>query len=296
MEMNMRIFISGQLDEVLLYLVAFGIAINLIFLLFIFVQTDCLYCVENILLLIGMDMWMIIRGRIYGDVGMNMWMIRGRIYGDVGMNMWMIRGRIYGDVGMNMWMIRGRIYGDVGMNMWMIRGRIYGDVGMNMWMIRGRIYGDVGMNMWMIRGRIYGDVGMNMWMIRGRIYGDVGMNMWMIRGRIYGDVGMNMWMITKLIVSLTCMRNWIDVWCRCLIGCYTYRRHLDVFRIFIFSAFFLIGKKTLMLSPCPSVCKPIFSRTMRHTEPIFSASLHLYFPWNQSKFGSFLTTKFGITW
>ena len=58
----------------------------------------------------------------------------------------------------------------------------------------------------------------------------------------------------------------------------------------IFSAFFLIGKKTLMLSPCPSVCKPIFSRTMRHTEPIFSASLCLYFPWNQSKFGSFLTT------
>ena len=42
-----------------------------------------------------------------------------------------------------------------------------------------------------------------------------------------------------------------------------------------------------------SVCKPIFSRTMRHTEPIFSASLRLYFPWKQSKFGSFLTTKFG---
>ena len=45
-----------------------------------------------------------------------------------------------------------------------------------------------------------------------------------------------------------------------------------------------------------SVCKPIFSRTIRHTEPIFSASLRLYFPWNQSKCGSFLTTKFGITW
>ena len=45
-----------------------------------------------------------------------------------------------------------------------------------------------------------------------------------------------------------------------------------------------------------SVCKPIFSRTIRHTEPIFSASLRLYFPRNQSKFGSFLTTKFGITW
>ena len=47
---------------------------------------------------------------------------------------------------------------------------------------------------------------------------------------------------------------------------------------------------------CLSVCKPIFSRTMRHTEPIFSASLRLYFPWKLSKFGSFLTTKFGITW
>ena len=44
---------------------------------------------------------------------------------------------------------------------------------------------------------------------------------------------------------------------------------------------------------CLSVCKPIFSRTMRHTEPIFSASLRLYFPWKLSKFGSFLTTKFG---
>ena len=73
-----------------------------------------------------------------------------------------------------------------------------------------------------------------------------------------------------------------------------------ILRISFFSAFFLIGKKTLMLSPCPSVClsvcKPIFSRTIRHTEPIFSSSLHLYFPWNLSKFGSFLTTKFGITW
>ena len=41
-------FIGGQLDEIVFFLVAFGIAINLNFvLLFIFVQTDCLYCVEN---------------------------------------------------------------------------------------------------------------------------------------------------------------------------------------------------------------------------------------------------------
>ena len=41
------IIISGQLDEIVFFLVAFGIAINLIFLLFIFVQTDCLCCVGN---------------------------------------------------------------------------------------------------------------------------------------------------------------------------------------------------------------------------------------------------------
>ena len=41
------IIIGGQLDEIVFFLVAFDIAINLIFLLFIFVQTDCLCCVGN---------------------------------------------------------------------------------------------------------------------------------------------------------------------------------------------------------------------------------------------------------
>ena len=41
------IIIGGQLDEIVFFLVAFGIVINLIFLLFIFVQTDCLCCVGN---------------------------------------------------------------------------------------------------------------------------------------------------------------------------------------------------------------------------------------------------------
>ena len=49
-----------------------------------------------------------------------------------------------------------------------------------------------------------------------------------------------------------------------------------VFVCFVFSTFF-IGKKTLMYSPCPSVCESIFSRTMRHTEPKFLASLRLYY-------------------
>ena len=39
--------IGGQLDEIVFFLVAFDIAINLIFSLFIFVQTDCLCCVGN---------------------------------------------------------------------------------------------------------------------------------------------------------------------------------------------------------------------------------------------------------
>ena len=63
----------------------------------------------------------------------------------------------------------------------------------------------------------------------------------------------------------------------------------------LFSAFF-IGKKTLMYSPCPvrlSVCELIFSQTMRRTEPKFSALLHLYIRWNQSKFGSFPTRRLG---
>ena len=62
------------------------------------------------------------------------------------------------------------------------------------------------------------------------------------------------------------------------------------FTIYIFSAFF-IGKKTLMYSPCPSICELIFSRTMRRTEPKFSALLYLYIRWNQSKFGSFPTKR-----
>ena len=59
----------------------------------------------------------------------------------------------------------------------------------------------------------------------------------------------------------------------------------------IFSAFFLIGNKALMLSPCQpvrlSVCKPIFSLTIKHTELIFSASLRLYCPGTSPKFVRF---------
>ena len=44
--------------------------------------------------------------------------------------------------------------------------------------------------------------------------------------------------------------------------------------VYLFISFFCIGKKTLMYSPCPSVRESIFSRTMRHTEPNLSASIH----------------------
>ena len=62
---------------------------------------------------------------------------------------------------------------------------------------------------------------------------------------------------------------------------------------FNFLALFSSEKKTLMYSPCPSVCELIFSRTMRRTEPKFSALLHLYIRWNRSKFGSFPTNRSG---
>ena len=60
-----------------------------------------------------------------------------------------------------------------------------------------------------------------------------------------------------------------------------------------FLALFSSEKKTLMYSPCPSVCELIFSRTMRHTEPKFSASLRLNICWKRSKFGSFPTMCWG---
>ena len=61
-----------------------------------------------------------------------------------------------------------------------------------------------------------------------------------------------------------------------------------------FLALFSSEKRRLCIRRvCPSVCEPIISRTMRDTEPKFSASLRLYIGWKQSKFGSFLTMRWG---
>ena len=52
-------------------------------------------------------------------------------------------------------------------------------------------------------------------------------------------------------------------------------------------------KKCLCYHSCLSVRESIFSRTMKHTEPKFSASICVYSCWKQSKFGSFLTMRRG---
>ena len=52
---------------------------------------------------------------------------------------------------------------------------------------------------------------------------------------------------------------------------------------------------SVCLSVCLSVCELIFSRTMKRTEPKFSALLHLCICWKQSKYGSLGIDKaFGL--